>query len=386
MKKNNVLLYFLFFILYCYKAFSFSDPTLSDQAYVSVLSCGKSEALYGTFGHSAIRIKDPANAIDLCFNYGTFNFDDPNFYTKFLHGKLNYYLSVNNFNDFKISYIEENRSVSEQKLALTPAEVNLIYKNLLENYKLENRYYQYEFVEDNCATKILEILERSIPKEKLSLKKHEYTLNKKTTIRKLIDSYTGHNDFLFVGINLLFGYNADTPFTYRKAVFLPDFLKQTITYLPIYQDEKVLVLGDEHPFEKKHYFKLFFWTLFLFLLISFIYDRMEKNVLFVHKIAFYIYHSFFLLFGIIGLILIYLWLFSEHEILKWNIDLFWSNPLVLLFLIIKRRTLLKTIIKTCILLFMLLMAYFDLQYLLTILPVLFTLILGLSQKTTNISL
>lgn len=81
---------------------------------ISLLTCSPGEELYSTFGHSAIRIIDTAANRDVVFNYGTFNFEEPNFYMKFVRGKLNYFVSAENFEDFKYAYEMENRSITEQ--------------------------------------------------------------------------------------------------------------------------------------------------------------------------------------------------------------------------------------------------------------------------------
>src|SRR3954453_17973897 len=79
---------------------------------VSLLTCASGQELYSTFGHTAIRITDSVRRTDIVYNYGTFDFDDPAFYTKFVRGKLDYFLSVASFPDFMYEYEEEQRSVT----------------------------------------------------------------------------------------------------------------------------------------------------------------------------------------------------------------------------------------------------------------------------------
>ncbi len=67
---------------------------------ISLLTCAPGAELYSTFGHTALRIQDSARGTDLIYNYGTFDFDDPHFYTKFVRGKLDYSLSVDQYPDF----------------------------------------------------------------------------------------------------------------------------------------------------------------------------------------------------------------------------------------------------------------------------------------------
>ncbi|MEN9415088.1 MAG: hypothetical protein RLZ62_1392, partial [Bacteroidota bacterium] len=56
---------------------------LSDSARFSLITVAPGEFVYSTFGHTALRLKDPASGVDVCFNYGTFDFDQPGFVLKF---------------------------------------------------------------------------------------------------------------------------------------------------------------------------------------------------------------------------------------------------------------------------------------------------------------
>ena len=59
---------------------------------ISLLTCSPGAELYSTFGHSALRVVDQSAGTDIVYNYGVFDFYDPQFYTKFVRGKLLYYL------------------------------------------------------------------------------------------------------------------------------------------------------------------------------------------------------------------------------------------------------------------------------------------------------
>ena len=70
---------FLFFLV-----FSISSTAQTDSCgiRISLLTCTPGTELYSTFGHSALRVVDSINNTDLVFNYGTFDYYDPDFYTK----------------------------------------------------------------------------------------------------------------------------------------------------------------------------------------------------------------------------------------------------------------------------------------------------------------
>ena len=114
------LLFFSFFILHF--AFRISAQTDSSHLRISLLTCTPGEDLYSTFGHSALRVTDSLNNDDIVYNYGTFDFDEPGFYMKFIRGKLMYYLSTEDFNSFKEFYQSEQRGITEQILNLSSSE------------------------------------------------------------------------------------------------------------------------------------------------------------------------------------------------------------------------------------------------------------------------
>src|SRR5687768_9486067 len=98
---------------------SVGKAQLSEQAYISVLTCGPYDELYSAFGHSAFRIYDPVNNINVTCNYGTFHFNPPIFYLNFALGNNIYSLSIQDYQRFEDTYIYQNRFIHEQVLNLT---------------------------------------------------------------------------------------------------------------------------------------------------------------------------------------------------------------------------------------------------------------------------
>ena len=128
MKNLYFLLFFATFLGYS------QNIQLSPNAELSVITCGPSDVdLYATFGHSAFRIRDVPNNIDRAYNYGTFNFNTPDFYSKFVKGSLLYQLSAYDFGSFLNSYHREKRWVKGQVLDLTSAEVQKVF-DFLEQF------------------------------------------------------------------------------------------------------------------------------------------------------------------------------------------------------------------------------------------------------------
>ncbi|MCR9083074.1 MAG: DUF4105 domain-containing protein, partial [Cyclobacteriaceae bacterium] len=126
---------------------------------ISLLTCDPGDELYMAFGHSAIRVLDNIKGTDYVFNYGTFNFNTPNFYGKFAGGRLDYMLSVSTYADFVSTYTREQRSIREQVLDLSLEQEKYMVEFLQVNYLPERRYYRYDFFFDNCATRIRDAMD-----------------------------------------------------------------------------------------------------------------------------------------------------------------------------------------------------------------------------------
>ena len=89
---------------------------LTDASEISVLTIGPGHLLNDSFGHSAIRVKDPLYNFDVVFDYGRYNFEAEGFYLNFAQGKLDYMLGRTAFDDFLSFYEYQNRSIQEQQL------------------------------------------------------------------------------------------------------------------------------------------------------------------------------------------------------------------------------------------------------------------------------
>jgi len=317
--KKSFLIIVLFFSLQT----NFAQQ-LSENSEVSLLTIQAGTELYSAFGHSAIRVKDADSKIDLVFNYGTFDFDDPNFYSKFVHGDLNYMVSVGAFEYFMQYYQVENRSVYEQVLNITLSQKQKIFDFLQWNALPENKFYRYDFFFNNCATKLRDIFE-----ETLDNKIVYHDENKNLTFRNLLHQYLNveGKEWGKLGIDLILGAKTDKLASTREYMFLPDYVMFAYEKagLQTSEGEKPLVKPTEILFQAKTKQatqdliipSILFWTIFV--LYSFITLAGIK-----FKKRFYL--ADFVLFiaaGISGLILFYAWFLTNHTITVNNYNLLW---------------------------------------------------------------
>ncbi|WP_144439094.1 DUF4105 domain-containing protein [Lutibacter profundi] len=337
MYKRNLFVFMLFFVFIQLTA----QQKLSPKATVSVITCGPGSELYTAFGHSAFRVYDPVLGIDKAYNYGTFNFNAPNFYLNFAKGKLIYQLSVTNFNRFLRIYQYENRWVKTQELAINTSEVQAIFNFLENNAKPQNKYYQYDFFYNNCSTKIEEIV-KIILKEKVSFSNSHLTSNK--THRDLIADYTKNFKWSKFGIDLALGSVIDKKATKDEYKFLPDYIfkafeNATITSVngkkqPLVKKTR-LILSEKKIKAPYNLFSPFNTILLISLLILFISYRNYTHNTRTKFIDFILYFVT----GIIGVVVLLLWFATSHTATYKNLNFLWAFApnLIVAFILLKNR-------------------------------------------------
>ncbi len=351
---KRILLIVLLFNQMCY-----ANASLE----ISILTCAPGDEIYSIFGHSAIRILDKENQIDKVYDFGTFDFDTPNFAYKFLKGKLKYHLSVRNTNQFIRAYTYENREVLEQQLHFSELEKGQIVDRLDFLFQPENRYYFYSFLEKDCSTDLRDLLTM------VGVQFSDELLNESK--RDLINTYLTEKSWIKLGVNIILGQRLDAMSSRFQSMFLPKYLKKEIELATLHNVS--LVKSEQKLNEvktnrsKNKAIKLFSPTVIfsIFLLLYVIGFQKAISLL------------LFLGIGISGLIIAFLWGFSGHEEVTKNLNILWCNPLYLLSipLLLKKKT---NSILTMLLVFFLVIAIgiwvFGVQQLdQSIIPLLFTL-------------
>ena len=327
MKKH--IIFFLFLLITCtHVGQSFK---LSPEAEISIITCGTGDELYSTFGHSAFRVKDPKYHVDIVYNYGTFNFNTPNFYLKFAQGKLLYELERSRFDRFLDIYIRENRWVKEQVLNLNYEEKDALFKYLQWNAKPENSAYKYDFFFNNCATKIRDVYETALPNTIAFTDEHVKT---SMTFRELIQVHLDYNSWGSFGIDLALGAVIDREATAQEFLFLPEYVLKSFDNASKKNGETVVKTTNTLLEEKSipNTNKNFFTSPLFFVLIASIsimlitvrdHQRKKKSA--------WLDVTLFIFTGIIGLLLLLLWFATDHTATANNFNILWAFPPNLLF-------------------------------------------------------
>lgn len=249
---------------------SLNAQVLSPHATISLITIDKGDELYSTFGHTAYRVKDPVNDLDWMYNYGTFNFRTPNFYGKFVQGKLNYRLSRAPFKRAKPAYMRDNRSLTEQTLHLDSLQKQQLYDFLENNYKPENREYLYDFFFDNCATRPRDVLQTILGDKLVMDTTHLKTAK---TFRNVLDEHLEGKYWGDFGIDLILGAKTDRVMTASEYMFLPIYLYEAFDNSfvmnegrkePLVKSTEVIFKATDIPDTMPFYQKPFYlcWILF----------------------------------------------------------------------------------------------------------------------------
>jgi hypothetical protein len=305
--------------------FLFSQtPTLTENAKVSVITCASGDALYSAFGHTAFRVQDTALGIDVVYNYGTFDFNQPNFYLNFTKGKMIYSLSRRSFEGFLYEYELEKRWVEEQILDLTVAQRNQLLLFFEENYLPENRDYLYDPLLNNCSSITGDILKEQFGEAIVFDGSH---LEKQYTFRQLVRQFMPVNTWSMFGIDLAFGSPVDRKATVQEHMFLPYYAMEqlrntTFNGKPLVKRERTILDYNEHL--QRGFFPLspLFWFI---LLLAFTGTITYFD--FKHKArSRWLDFSLLFLTGLTGTFLFLLWVATDHTSTPYNYNILWAFP------------------------------------------------------------
>ena len=319
-------------ILLSFSRLDAQQVTIGDSAVVSLITCSPGEEVYSKFGHTAIRVKDKINNVDVVFNYGIFSFETEHFYYKFIKGETDYQLGIYDTNFFLPEYAERNSMVWEQVLNLTSAEKKNLVATLLENYEPQNRIYRYNFVFDNCSTR---------PRDKITSSVDGYIryhqTSEPTTFRRWVGDYVGTDTWLKFGIDLIFGIDADAVASQKESQFLPEVLMSDFQEAEIVtldgKSRKLVEKSATVLVDKKHVetttsifdfllkpLAVSLFLLILGVLITLLDIKYKKHNKIFDSIILFIT-------GIAGVIAFYLMVFSTHPLVASNLNILWINPL-----------------------------------------------------------
>lgn len=298
-----------------------------DSVIVSLVTCWPGKEVYELCGHEAIRVR--GEGIDSVWNYGVFDFNEPNFVGRFVSGQTDYMLASYPFPLFMAEYVQGNRRVVEQDLNLSQEEAWRLLGMLREEALPRNRTYRYNYVKDNCATRIVDRVDQAADRRVIYPDTVKYG-----TFRREMRSY--HKDYPWYqfGIDLALGSGLDVGIPGRAEMFVPIEMMEKVDGAhfddgaPLVARTRILFEGGENaslPPTPWYVTPLFIFSLLSLLMILIAIVQLRRK-----RIVRWIYSVWFGILGFVGCLTAFLVFVSTHEATSPNILLVLLNPLQLI--------------------------------------------------------
>ncbi len=301
--------------------------TLSSSATVSLVTVMPGDQPWSLFGHGALRIVDPVYNFDATFNYGEFTFDEA-FIGRFVYGELDYLLAVLPFRFLVAGAEAEERTVIEQSLDLDEHQRQALYSALMTNALPENCTYRYDFLYDNCSTRLVDML-RAVLGDGLVLPSGP---DPELTFRELLGTHLGPHPWFSLGIETALGGEVDQLATFEQGWFLPALFLDAVDRGVI--DGRALVSETETLYDSgrapvtpraRWPFSLVGGLLAVVGLFS-----ARRRALSGQRLSSLIDGALLFLCGLAGVVLLGLWFGTLHHVTAQNGNVLWALPTHLL--------------------------------------------------------
>ncbi len=307
-----------------------------DDLAIYALTFGPHEHPFFKFGHNAILVQ-PKNGEGLVYNFGTFAFDSPALIPKFLRGKFKYWLSVAGAEDTMASYAAANRSILAQELDLTAAQKWALWKALRENARPENREYLYDYFYDNCSTRVRDAIDRATGGRVRTAGQRPASMTfRDHSLRSTADFWPE-----YVGLYLGLGRATDVPINRWQEAFLPERLADLLrsVRVPDGAGEKPLVKSERVIYQSTRPAKpaappnwgIYFFAIGILVggvLVSL--GRLGRHRAGARVLLGISTSILGFVLGLVGLILVCLWLFTDHKAAHANANILQLAPWSLL--------------------------------------------------------
>lgn len=321
--------------MFCFLCLSLVS-TARAEVKVSVLTCSPGEEVYSLYGHTALRCLNTSTGEDLVFNYGLFDFNTPNFTWRFVLGETDYWVGCTYYSDFVREYELRGSGIVEQVLDLTDVEATKLFMLLRENINPKNRVYRYRYLDNNCTTKVRDIILEALKGNGTVI--YKGNAEPAVSYREALNVPAVGNPWYAFGINLLLGADVDKTPSREAMQFLPgNFMKDLDnayivgldgTERKLVAEKNILLKEKGKRAATRNNFTPFNASLLLLLgtFIAMLCELRKRKTYWGVDVA------LMLLQGLPGLLLLFMALFSLHPAVGNNWLLLLLNPLALVLL------------------------------------------------------
>ncbi len=299
-----------------------------DSIRLGIVTCFPGNNIYELEGHTALRIhgRVGGHPVDMAVNYGLFDFNAPNFVYRFVKGETDYWCGASDWERFIYPYRRAGRRVVMHDVPLDSVQAQCLLSIVNENLLPWNRVYRYNYVKDNCATRPLRVVERSVG-DSILLNPVMQDVSFRDVMRHFHQNYPWYQ----FGIDLALGSGIDYKINAREQAFAPSLLDiqladasvggKTLCGDVVVINEGTDVIDGPTPWYLTPLAVC--WTLFFIVMCFTIRDVRHRRV------TKWLDAVLFGAFGLAGLILTFLIFVSVHEATSPNWLYLWLNPLAL---------------------------------------------------------
>jgi hypothetical protein len=291
------------------------------------------------YGHTILEIRDKIKKESLYLNWGMFEFDTPGFGLKFFLGKLDYWVQPS-----KKLYLDPTRTTYRQKINFDLDQKSFLITKIEQNLIPENRFFTYHFFYKNCATIPRDLFDEATGG---AIKQHLLKEPSSLSLRGYVRDHLSTPLYASFFLDIVMNDTIDIPISRWEESFYPVKLAEylssfpttdrlgtpTVPNRPLLEEKELLIPGEYYPPEP---LKIHYWLGILFIILCLI--PFHK----VPSITLFLWSTFS---GLLGTIMVVAWIFSQHEVLAHNANLWIFWPTDFLFPFIRKSPFAKTYAK-----------------------------------------
>lgn len=211
-----------------------------DSLGVLLVTCTPGGEIYQYYGHTALWVQNYSTHGDVVFDYGVFDFDSPNFILRFVLGETDYTIGGSDAGSFFYHWKQRGCTVTADRLQLTAEEKRRLVAAVTSDYETPGWTYRYNFFYDNCATRVRDLIEKSIDGHIVYADSIE-----PQSFRDIVHRHSAGYEWSTFGQDLLLGARADKGTTRREQQFAPLIMRQTLASAMVERDGVRTALVDE---------------------------------------------------------------------------------------------------------------------------------------------
>ena len=313
-------------------------PVSTDGMEACLLTFGPGEIYFERLGHNSISLREPATGLDHTYKFGYFDFEQENFFLRFMQGRMLYFSVAQPANREFAYYRQQNRSIRAQKLRLTTNQFEQLRDYLLNQVQPENRNYRYDYYLNNCSTRIRDALDVALDG---ALSSRSGQAPAQMNFRDHTRRLTEMQFWYYLGLETGLGYPVDKPVTRWDEMFIPMVVADEIAAMSVATpvgseplvDLDAMFYTSSVPLPGAAPGTTWPRYLLLGLLLSGLAWLSGKFMPPLWLAA--LCRAWVLINATMGLVLAFLWLLTDHEASRANANLLLLNPLLFLAFVTK---------------------------------------------------